>query len=50
MQKLALGQTGSRFLQKHLVKGSSAVVSFFLEEIVDNISELMVDHYGNYFV
>jgi hypothetical protein len=47
--RLALEQTGSRFLQKLLNKANNAVVSFLLSEIEENFAELMIDNYGNYF-
>lgn len=47
--KLAVGQTGSRFLQRVLKQASSQVVSFILDEVAADFSELMVDNYGNYF-
>ena len=33
VHKLALTQTGSRFLQKQITKANSNIVAFFLEEV-----------------
>ena len=49
IMKLALTQTGSRFLQKQLTKANTTLVEFLLEEIGCSLCELMTDSYGNYF-
>jgi len=46
---LALTQTGSRFLQKQLMKSDPSFISFVLEEVENALADLMVDDYGNYF-
>jgi len=36
-------------LQKQITKGQGQVVQFFLSEIQETLSDLMMDNYGNYF-
>ena len=36
-------------MQKQVTKANSSIVSFFLDEINEHLSDLMTDNYGNYF-
>jgi hypothetical protein len=47
--KLLTSQNGSRILQKALQNSHYSVLNKIFEEIKDNISDLMVDSYANYF-
>lgn len=46
---IAQTQTGSRFLQKQLSKGTPDFIEFVLKEIENSLPELMTNDYGNYF-
>jgi len=45
----AKNQQGSKYLQRVLAKASPDVLEFIVIEVGDNLHELMVDSYGNYF-
>lgn len=45
----AKNQQGSKYLQRVLAKASPDVLEFIVVEVGDNLHELMVDSYGNYF-
>ena len=45
----AKNQQGSKYLQRALAKASPDVLEFIVVEVGDNLHELMVDSYGNYF-
>jgi len=45
----AKNQQGSKYLQRVLAKASPDILDFIVVEVGDNLHELMVDSYGNYF-
>lgn len=45
----AKNQQGSKYLQRVLAKASPDILEFIVVEVGDNLHELMVDSYGNYF-
>lgn len=47
--KLAINQTGSKFLQRLLDNANPQIVQFLLDEITVLLPQVMVDNYGNYF-
>jgi hypothetical protein len=48
--ELATKKVGSKFLQDHLQKSSSAIlINKIIEQVEDQLAELMTDNYGNYF-
>ena len=47
--KLAVNQTGSKFLQRILDNANPQIVQFLLAEVEQCLPSLMVDNYGNYF-
>lgn len=47
--KLAVNQTGSKFLQRLLDNANPQIVQFLLSEADLSLPSLMVDNYGNYF-
>lgn len=49
VMKLAVNQTGSKFLQRLLDNANPQIVTFLLNEIQTVLPSLMVDNYGNYF-
>ena len=49
MARLAVNQTGSKFLQRLLDNANPQIVSYLLSEIEEYLPKLMVDNYGNYF-
>ena len=46
---LAQTQQGSKYLQRVLTHAPPDVVEFILKEVIDCLSSLMPDQYGNYF-
>lgn len=42
-------QHGSKYMQRILAKANPETVDFIVKDIADQIHELMVDNYGNYF-
>jgi len=46
---LAQQQSGSRYLQRHLTRGSAQTVATILAEVEQEVGTLMCDQYGNYF-
>lgn len=49
IQDLATTQQGSKYLQRVLAKASPEIVDFIILETSTNLSNLMIDAYGNYF-
>jgi hypothetical protein len=49
IDKMAMTQQGSKYLQRVLTKASPDVVEFIIQEIGMQLSTLMIDQYGNYF-
>jgi hypothetical protein len=49
LKDIAQTQSGSRFLQKQLTKGSPDFIEFVLKQIGSYLPELMTNDYGNYF-
>jgi hypothetical protein len=47
--RLAKTQSGSKYLQMILANANQDLVEFFLQEIGQELSSMMVDNYGNYF-
>lgn len=47
--KIIRTQNGSRMLQKSIKKTSKEILSFILEELIDEPYELIIDPYANYF-
>jgi hypothetical protein len=47
--EFAKNQQGSKYLQRVLAKASPDILEFVVVEVGDNLHELMVDSYGNYF-
>jgi hypothetical protein len=47
--KILRSQSGSRILQRALNKTSQQILSIIFEEIKNDVHELMVDLYANYF-
>ena len=46
---LAKKKVGSMFLQSHLQKSKQSLINKIISQIEENLADLMMDNYGNYF-
>mmetsp|Transcript_6848 Transcript_6848/g.6372 ORF Transcript_6848/g.6372 Transcript_6848/m.6372 type:complete len:314 (+) Transcript_6848:838-1779(+) len=49
ISNLAMTQQGSKYLQRVLTHAAPEMVEFIFQEVLDKLSALMPDQYGNYF-